>query len=140
MLKEPRGIATQHTTSSEAVMLHPAEASRKATPSSDKEVPSDITAHCAQVAAKGGNKRCMQRPQGTTTTTSHDDGNDWEAGGSGVGRISTTARSDKRMGRLPMDHFKRLLEEACPNHKYPVRHKLKDYNMMRIFMTSGSLT
>jgi hypothetical protein len=39
-----------------------------------------------------------------------------------------------------MDHFKRLLEEACPNHAYPIWHKLKDYDMMRSFITSGSLT
>jgi hypothetical protein len=39
-----------------------------------------------------------------------------------------------------MDHFKRLLEEAYPNDAYLIRHKLKDYGMMRSFMTSGSLT
>jgi hypothetical protein len=39
-----------------------------------------------------------------------------------------------------MDHFKRLLEEACRKHMYPIRHKLKDCDMMRGFMTSGSLT
>jgi hypothetical protein len=39
-----------------------------------------------------------------------------------------------------MDHLKRLLEEACPNHSYPVRHKLRDCSMMRSLMTSGSLT
>jgi hypothetical protein len=38
-----------------------------------------------------------------------------------------------------MDHFKRLLEEACPNHAYPDRHKLKDCGMMRNFMTLGSI-
>jgi hypothetical protein len=26
------------------------------------------------------------------------------------------------------------------NHAYPVKHKLKDYDMMKNFMTSGSLT
>jgi hypothetical protein len=72
--------------------------------------------------------------------TNHGDGNDREAGGSGVRHISTAARSDKRQARLPTDQFKRLLEEACPNHTYPVRHKLKDCSMMRCFMTSGSLT
>jgi hypothetical protein len=41
---------------------------------------------------------------------------------------------------MPIDYFKRLLEEACPNHTYRVRHKLKDCSMMRSFMTSGSLT
>jgi hypothetical protein len=38
------------------------------------------------------------------------------------------------------DNFKRLLEEACPNHAYPIRHKLKDCDMMKSFMISGSLT
>jgi hypothetical protein len=57
-----------------------------------------------------------------------------------VGHISTTTHSDKRPTRPPVDHFKRLLEKACPNHAYPIRHKLKDCSTMRSFMTSGSLT
>jgi hypothetical protein len=89
---------------------------------------------------KGGNKWRKQRPQGTTTTTSHDDGRDREAGGSGMGHILTTAHSDKHPVRAPTDHFKRLLEEACPNHAYTARHKLKDCNIMRSFMTSAFLT
>jgi hypothetical protein len=44
------------------------------------------------------------------------------------------------LARPPTDHFKRLLEEAWPNHAYPVKHKLKDCGMMRSFMTLGSLT
>jgi hypothetical protein len=54
--------------------------------------------------------------------------------------LSTTAGSDKHQARPPTDHFKWLLEEAYPNHIYPIKHKLKDCGMMRIFMTSGSLT
>jgi hypothetical protein len=61
-------------------------------------------------------------------------------GGEMLWRISTAAHSDKRPMRLPTDNFKRLLEEAYPNHAYPVRHMLKDYDMMRTFMTSRSLT
>jgi hypothetical protein len=38
------------------------------------------------------------------------------------------------------DHFKRLLEEAYPNHAYPIRKKLKDCGTMGSFMTLGSLT
>jgi hypothetical protein len=72
--------------------------------------------------------------------TDHDNNNDREVDRSGVRCISTTVHSDKRQVRLPTYHFKRLLEEACPNHAYPVRHKLKDCGMMRSFMTSGSLT
>jgi hypothetical protein len=33
----------------------------------------------------------------------------------------------------------RLLEGACPNHAYPMKHKLRDYNMMKNFMVPGSL-
>jgi hypothetical protein len=42
--------------------------------------------------------------------------------------------------RPPTEHFKRLLLEAYPNHTYPIRCKLKDSDMMRSYMTSGSIT
>jgi hypothetical protein len=73
------------------------------------------------------------------TTTSRDDGHDWEAGSSGVRCTSTAVCNEKRPVRPPTDHFKRFLEEAYPNRTYPVRHKLKDCSMMRSFMTSRSL-
>jgi hypothetical protein len=57
-----------------------------------------------------------------------------------VRRTSIGTRSGKRRVGLPTDHFKGLLMEACSNHAYPIRHKLKDCGMMRSFMTSGSLT
>jgi hypothetical protein len=72
--EEPHGIATQRTTSYEATMLCPALGSREATPSNDKLVSSDVTTHYAQEGVKGDNKRCKQRLQGTTTTTSRDGG------------------------------------------------------------------
>jgi hypothetical protein len=64
------------------------------------------------------------------------DGNDGEEGGSIVRRALTTAHSDKRQERPSTYHLKRLLDEACPNHTHPIRHKLKDCGMMRSFMTS----
>jgi hypothetical protein len=30
--------------------------------------------------------------------------------------------------------------EACPNHVYPIKHKLADYDIMKNFMVSGSFT
>jgi hypothetical protein len=39
-----------------------------------------------------------------------------------------------------MDHFKKPLQETCPNHTYLVKHKLKDCSMMKSFMTLGSLS
>jgi hypothetical protein len=61
------------------------------------------------------------------------------AGGSSVVRVSTAAGSGKRQTRLPLDHLEKLLEEACPNHAYPVKHKLRDRDMMKNFMASRSL-
>jgi hypothetical protein len=140
MFEEPHGITTQCTTSYEAAMLRPTQGSREVTPSNDKEASSNVTAHYAQEAIKGCNRRRKQRLQKTMTTTYHDDGHGWETGGSSVRHISTATRSGKRPVRPPTDHFKWLLEEAYPNHAYPVSHKLKDCSMMRSFMTSGSLT
>jgi hypothetical protein len=49
-------------------------------------------------------------------------------------------RSGNHPARPPTDNFKRLLEDAYPNHAYPIRQKLKDRGMMRSFMTLGTLT
>jgi hypothetical protein len=70
----------------------------------------------------------------------YDVSNDKEACGSSVGHITTTTCSGKRQAQPPVDHFERLLEEACSNHAYPIKHKLKDCDMMKNFMISGSLT
>jgi hypothetical protein len=75
-LEEPRSITTQHTTGYKAVMFRPAQTSREATPSNDKETPSNIAAHCAQVGVKGSNKRRKQCPLGTATMTNRDDDRD----------------------------------------------------------------
>jgi hypothetical protein len=138
--KEPCDITTQRSTNYEAIMLSPMQGSREATPSNNKEAPSDIATHYAEEGVKGDSKRCKLRLEGTTTMTIRDDSHDWEVGGSGVRHMSIDARSGKHSSRVPIDHFKRLLEEAFPNHAYFVRHKLKDCNVMRSFMTLGSLT
>jgi hypothetical protein len=133
----PHDIFIRHATSYEAVVPRPTQRSGEVILSSGKGAPSNVATH---TSINGGKKRREQRLQGAATMTGHDDGNNGEAGGSDVRCSSTAACSDKRQARPPMDHFKRLLEEACPNHAYPVRHKLKDCSMMISFMTSGSLT
>jgi hypothetical protein len=57
-----------------------------------------------------------------------------------MGYITTTRHSIKRQARPLIDHFERLLEEACPNYAYPIKHKLKHCSMMKNFVSSGSLT
>jgi hypothetical protein len=71
--EEPCGIATQHATSYEVVMLRPTQGSKEATPSSDNEAPSTAVAHEAKDDVKGDKKRRKQRLQGITTMTDHDD-------------------------------------------------------------------
>jgi hypothetical protein len=38
-----------------------------------------------------------------------------------------------------MNHFKKLLDEICLNHAYPIKHKLGDCDMMKNFMALRSL-
>jgi hypothetical protein len=131
--EELRSVAAHYATINKVATL-------RSTPSRGKEVLSDIAIHDAEEVAKGGKKRHKQHPQWATTAVSHDGGNDEKAGRSDVGRVVTTTHSGKRQARPLTDHFKRLLEEACHNHMYPIKHKLKDCDMMKNFMISGSLT
>jgi hypothetical protein len=89
---------------------------------------------------KYGQKRHKQRPQWIMVMADYDDDNDMEEGGSGVEHVVTAAHNGKCQAQSPTYHFERLLEGACLNHAYPIKHKLKDYNMMKNFMISGSLT
>jgi hypothetical protein len=45
--------------------------------------------------------------------------------------------SAKRGSRA--DHFEKLLEVTCPNHAYPVWHKLKECSMIKNYMTMAAL-
>jgi hypothetical protein len=109
-----------------------AQRSREAIPSTDEGTPSDGTTY---ISKEGDKKRCKQCLQGAVTTTGHDDGNNVEASGFAVRCTTTSAHNKKHQARPPMNHFKRLLMEACPNHAYPIRHNIKDCDMMRSFMT-----
>jgi hypothetical protein len=37
-------------------------------------------------------------------------------------------------------HFKKFLEETCPNHACVIKHKLRDCSLMKSFKTMGSLS
>jgi hypothetical protein len=53
-----------------------------------------------------------------------------------MGWASAATHIIRRWERTPRNNFKMLLEEVCPNHAYPVRHKLKDCGMMRSFLST----
>jgi hypothetical protein len=64
--------------------------------------------------------------------------NDKDAGDSNKELIAAAERDFKHQARQPANHFKKLLEATCPNHTYPVRHKLKECTMMNNYMTTGT--
>jgi hypothetical protein len=54
-------------------------------------------------------------------------------------RTMAATGSGKCQAQPPTDHFEKLMEETCLNHTYPVKHKLRDYDMIKNLMTSGSV-
>jgi hypothetical protein len=126
-------ITAQYTASNEAVQLCPA-------PSNNREESSNVAIRDAGECTKGSKKRHKQRLQEAATAAYDDGGNDKLAGGSGVVCITTATSSGKRQARPPMNHSEKLLKEDCPNHSYPIKHKLWDCGMMKNFMASGSIT
>ena len=55
---------------------------------------------------------------------------------------SLVAATDRKGGWKPTkgtpNHFKKLFEGPCPNHTFPIKHLLKDYSLMRWFLSGGS--
>jgi hypothetical protein len=133
-------IATQYTTRKETAELLDIPGSKEATPGSSNTVPSITAVQDAKRGTKGSKKRRKQCPQWVTVVVNYDDDNDKKVDGSGMECVVTAVHSLKRQAWPLMDHFERLLKEAYPNHVYPIKHKLKDCNMRKNFMTSGTLT
>jgi hypothetical protein len=126
-------VTTQYITSNKVAQLHPA-------PSNNREALFNVTINDAREGAKGGWNRHKQHFQEAATVADDDGGNGKHAGSSGVVHLTASACSGKRQAQPPTDHFEKLLEETCSNHAYPIKHKLKDYVMIKNFMASESLT
>jgi hypothetical protein len=137
--EEFHSIATEYTTDKEATERLAIPSSREATLGSSNTAPSDTTIRDAKRGTKGGKKRCKRCPQWVTNMADNDD-NDKKEYGSSMGCVTTATHSVKRQVRPLTDHFERLLKEACLNHAYHIKYNLKDSDMMKNFMTSGSLT
>jgi hypothetical protein len=52
--------------------------------------------------------------------------------------VAAAERDIKRQVQLHAYHFEKLLEGTCPNHTFPVKHKLKECTMMKNYMTTGT--
>jgi hypothetical protein len=134
-------VTTQYTTNKEADGPLPTLGGRETVTGSSKAAPSSITIQEAMKDVKGGKKRRKWYPQWVATTAIHDDDdNDKQANSFDMECIMTVERSVKHQAQPLIDHFERLLEAACPNHAYPIKHKLKDCSLMKNFMVLESLT
>jgi hypothetical protein len=70
-------------------------------------------------------------------TTSYDEGdNKKDVGDSNEELVAAAERNVKWQASLPTDHFEKLPQANCPNHSYPIRHKLKECTMMKNYMTT----
>jgi hypothetical protein len=67
-------------------------------------------------------------------------GGDEEAKVSSEECIVAAKHNFKCQTRPPKDRLEKLLEVTCQHHSYPVKHKLKDYTMMKNFMTLGTFS
>jgi hypothetical protein len=91
-----------------------------------------------KAADKGAKRGPKQQPQWVMVATYGDEGgNDKELDDSDEELITAVERDFKLQVRQPANHFEKLLEVTCPNHTYPIRHKLKECPMMKNYMTMG---
>jgi hypothetical protein len=90
-----------------------------------------------KTSIKGNKSGPKRHPQRVTITTSCDEGdNDKENDDSDEEHVDATECDFKHQAQQPADHFEKLLETTCPNHVYPIKHKLKEYTMMKNYMTT----
>jgi hypothetical protein len=72
------------------------------------------------------------------TTSCIEGDEDKEARDSDEEHVSVVEHDFKCQAWQPADHFKKLLEATCPNHAYPIWHKLKECIEMKNYMTMGT--
>jgi hypothetical protein len=68
-----------------------------------------------------------------------DDNNDKANDSSDEEQVTVIEHDFKHQMRQSSNHFEKLLEMTCPNHAYPIRHKLKECTMMKNYMNLGAL-
>jgi hypothetical protein len=81
----------------------------------------------------GGKKRRKWCPQWAAVSTGYNDvDDDKKADDFNKEYVVAVEHGVKHQAQPPTNHFERHLETVCPDHAYPIKHKLKDYGMMKI--------
>jgi hypothetical protein len=73
------------------------------------------------------------------TVTTICDNDDKEVDGSYEEYVMVAECDFERQARQSSKHFEKFLEAACSNQAYLVKHKLKEYTMIKNLMTSKAL-
>jgi hypothetical protein len=128
-------ITTRHASDEEAVGAAFVLGSTAAR--SGRATPTKTIIKSARKGAKGGKKGQKCQPHHLAAMASNDSGGA-KADNSDEGFVAMVECDFKRQTRSHKDHFKKLPQVVCPRHPYPIKHKLKDYTMLKKFMTSGA--
>jgi hypothetical protein len=135
-MKELLDITTRHVSTEEAIGAIFIQSCGKVTPSGGRGAPPKASNKGTKRRARSDNRGPKRWPQQVTVTTSCDEGdNDKDVGDSDEELIATTESEVKCQARLLADHFEELLKVTCPNHRFPIRNKLKECPMMKNYMT-----
>jgi hypothetical protein len=85
----------------------------------------------AKRSAKGSKKGQKQHRQRVTVTISYDDDDNKKADSFDKEQVVAAKHDLKHQTQQLSDPFKKPLEATCPNHAYPVKHKLKECTMIK---------
>jgi hypothetical protein len=135
--KDLLNIATRHSSGDEAVGAAFTLVSAGMAAGGGWATPTSTIVRSTKKGAKGEKKGKKHRPCRLATMASNGDAGE-EFRNSDKEFVAPAECHFKRHTRLPKDSFEKILEAACPHHPYPVKHKLRDYTMIKKFMTSGA--
>jgi hypothetical protein len=123
--KELLDIATRHASDEEVVGAVFVQGGHKVVLSGGRGTSAIATHKGTKRGIKSDKRGPRQWLWRVTVTSSCDE----EMNGRDTG--DTDERDFKRPTRSPTDHFEKLLDATSPNHKFPVKHKLKECSMMK---------
>jgi hypothetical protein len=126
-MKKLLDIATRHNSGEEAVRAVFMQNIRKVAPGGGRGAPTTAIDKGTMRGVKSNKRGPRRHPYRVTVTAScGEDNNGKDAGDSDEELVAVAEYDLKRQAQLPVDHFEKLLEATCPNHTYPVKHKLKE--------------
>jgi hypothetical protein len=134
--KELVDIATRHALGEEAIGAAFTLAEAGAAAGGGRTTPPSITIKGTKKGAKGSKKGQKHLPCRLAVMANNSNAGK-EIENSGEEFIAAAERDFKRHTKPPKDHFEKILEADYPHHLYPVKHKLRDYTMMRRLLSSA---